>query len=124
MSWGDAVGSHMAQIREDHARAQMRAEDAAWAAASLHYGVSFKQGHRAGFWDGATYVINQQLNIDDLTVGQMLAELRKKEGSIWWPVKAADPRFWAYCPACDNWTLLGEEGICDHCTYEFGNEQA
>lgn len=50
------MGVDMANIREEHAMVQAEAESRAVEAIAGRYGtVSYKQGHRRGFWDGVQF---------------------------------------------------------------------
>jgi hypothetical protein len=81
-------------------------------------GVSYKTGHRRGFWDGVLYVLQQQALWDSLTEGEAIEELRKGQGSLFWPLFRDDPKILADCPR-DGKTAVGIEGLCDHCLYDF-----
>lgn len=110
---------HLDRIRTDHGRAEAERESAWWGQAHDHLGVSAKGGFRAGWWAAVEWLLAAQNAIDDLTEGQLLAELRKGPGSIFWPLKAEDPKFWADCPRCRVPVLIGVEGFCPNCTHEF-----
>nr|WP_278101130.1 hypothetical protein [Microbacterium proteolyticum] len=116
-----APRADMTRIREDHGRAQQRHEDAMWHSSghTNGLGTTAKQYHRASWWAGIEYVLNLQHDIDNMPAGELLAELRKGAGSIYWPLKSGDPTFWTRCPRCNVWGLLDIEGICPTCTYEF-----
>jgi hypothetical protein len=109
----------LAQIRADHGLALAAHETAWWRQAQQHLGVSSRGGFRAGWWKGIEYLLTSQNGIDGLTVGELLAELRKGPGSIYWPLKSEDPKFWADCPACHRPVLIDAEGMCPNCTHEF-----
>lgn len=121
MSWDAAMRDEQAleRIRTDHAGIQGRHETIAVDRIKNRYGtVSYAQGHRRGFWDGVMWVLSQQLRIDDLTVAELAAELEKGTGSIYWPVKDADPRFWAVCDRCRTNQLFDSRGVCDACGWD------
>jgi hypothetical protein len=113
----------MAQIREDHALTAATLEDTAHAKTGHTFGVSWRQGFRTGFWQAVEYVLTLQQSIDDLSAGELLAELRKGPGSIYWPVKADDPNFHADCPRCHVRVLIDREGICYQCGHEFQEQE-
>ena len=126
MSWDAMLAwEQMEQIRADHGRAEANAETQWWEnhQANLRFGVSALSGFRAGWWAAIEYVLDQQNRIDDLTVGELLTELRKGPGSLYWPLKADDPTFWADCPRCHTRVLLDIEGFCRECAHEFEEER-
>lgn len=123
MSATETMAVDMAAVRADHMLAQAKAETASFGGARLSHGVSFKQGHRAGWWEGVEYVLTLQAQMDSLTVGEMLTELRKGPGSIYWPLKEADPTFWADCPRCEVPQLIDVQGLCPACAHEFCGDQ-
>ena len=110
----------MEQIRVDHGMAQAKAEDVAFSRARLSYGVSFRQGHRTGWWAGVEHVLTLQSGMDALAASDALAELRKGPGSIYWPLLEADPRFWVDCPRCDARQVIDAGGLCPVCAHDFG----
>jgi hypothetical protein len=107
------------QIRHDHGLAQAAAESRAYN--HTRTGVSYKQGHRRGWLDGILWVLQQQSQWETLTEGEAIAELRKGNGSIYYPLFASDPKVFADCPR-DGRTPVDATGICDHCLYEFAKE--
>lgn len=111
----------MDRIRQDHWRAQVTHVDNMWAVKGHtgSLGYTPKKYHEAAWWAGIEYALTLQQNIDDLTVGELLAELRKEGGSIYWPVLSADPKFHADCPRCGRKVLIDAEGLCPECAYEF-----
>lgn len=111
----------LAVIREDHGAAEGAAESSWWdeQGGRNRFGVSALQGYRAGWWAGVEWLLNQQNRIDELTDGQMLAELRKGPGSVYWPIKSDDASFWADCPGCRRPRLIDAEGLCRECGHEF-----
>lgn len=111
----------MDRIKADHGLVQKDVEDALWAAAghTSSLGTQLKQGSRKTFWRAVRWVLERQLAVDDLTQGELLAELRKESGSIFWPLLAADPKFWVDCPRCERRVLIDKEGLCPECAYEF-----
>lgn len=53
-----AVDTDMARIREKHGLSQAAAEQVAVKGIGNRYGtVSYRQGHRRGFWDGVRYAL-------------------------------------------------------------------
>jgi hypothetical protein len=81
-------------------------------------GVSYKQGHRRGWWDAVEWVLQTQLGWDSLTEGEAIEELRKGGASLYHPLFKDDPRVWVDCPR-DGRTVVDATGICDHCLYDF-----
>ena len=119
MSWNAMVTETVEQIRHDHGLAQAAAETAAYDRTRM--GVSYKQGHRRGFWDGALYVLQTQAMWDSLTEAEAITELRKGTGSIYYPLFHDDPRVWVDCPR-DGRVTVDKTGLCDHCLYDFAKE--
>lgn len=111
----------MTRIREDHWRPQTNSEDTLWASRkhTSSLGTQLKQGHRTGWWEAVEWVLNTQLAIDELTQGELLAEIRKAEGSVFWPLLSADPTLHAECPRCGRGVVIDKEGLCPECAYEF-----
>lgn len=107
----------LTQIREDHGLVQARYETAAWTPRIHGMGVSFKQGHRCAWWGAIEWVLKTQAGWEDLTEAEAVGELRKGEGSIYYPLFKNDPRVWVDCPN-DGRTVVGVEGICDSCGWE------
>jgi hypothetical protein len=103
------------RLRTDHALAQAAAETAAYDRTRM--GVSYKQGHRRGWWDAVEWVLQTQLGWDSLTEGEAIEELRKGQGSLFWPLFRDDPRVRIDCPR-DGLVVVGIEGYCDRCGYE------
>lgn len=89
-----------------------------WERAFTRWGSSAKQGYLAGAKAGIQYVLNLQHQVDAMPVGELLTELRKSDGSIYWPLYSHDPRFHAPCPRCHVTVLIDVQGICVECTYE------
>lgn len=112
-------GFDMAQIRVALGSKQAAAESAFWDVRQHRLGVSAKQGHRSGYWRGVQDVLTLQLAIGELSQGELLAELRKESGSVFWPLWAGDPKIPAECPRCDRRVLIDKEGLCPECAYEF-----
>ncbi|RLK47648.1 hypothetical protein [Microbacterium telephonicum] len=119
MSWDAAMTAeqNLTQIREDHGLAQANAETVAVRAMAERYGtVSYRQGHRRGWWDGIAWLLHQQTTgFDALTITELVVELRKQDGSIYWPIKHGDPTFWAVCDRCRTNQLFTAEGVCPGC---------
>ncbi|MEV7827532.1 hypothetical protein [Microbacterium enclense] len=111
----------MAQIKADHWRVQVDHVDEMWETKGHtgSLGNTPKKYHEAAWWAGVEWVLNQQHSIDDLPIGQVIAELRKGNGAIYAPLLSADPKIKTQCPRCDLWTVIDIEGICGNCTYEF-----
>lgn len=106
------------RIWEDHGLTLTQRMTDWWTKHFTRWGSSAKQGYMAGAKAGVQYVLNLQHQVDNLPVGELLTELRKHEGSIYWPLYSADPKFWAPCPRCHIATKVDVNGICEHCTYE------
>ena len=116
---------HLEQLQADHGLTEAAAESEAWDAWGRHrFGVSWRQGYRTAWWAAVTWLLEQQMQVDELTEGQMLAELRKGPASIYWPIKADDPRFYADCPRCRRPVLIDARGLCDTCAYEFEEDRS
>lgn len=115
------VRADMHRIRE-HLRGTMTAQQAAhWERKEYtgHLGTAPKHAFQDGFWAGVQTVLDLQHAIDDLTQGELLAELRKGDGSIFWPLLSADPTIAVECPRCDRSVVINREGICPGCRHEF-----
>jgi hypothetical protein len=84
-------------------------------------GVSYKQGHRRGWWDAVEWVLAQQLEWDNLTEAEAIHELRKGQGSIYFPLFREDPRIFCDCPNHGR-VAVGPEGTCDGCLFDFTEE--
>ncbi|TLF33265.1 hypothetical protein [Microbacterium sp. 5K110] len=112
-------GFDMAQIRVALGSKQEAAESAFWDVRQHRLGVSAKQGHRSGYWRGVQDVLTLQLAIGELSQGELLAELRKESGSVFWPLLVGDPKIPAECPRCERRVVIDKEGLCPWCAYEF-----
>lgn len=111
---------HDHQILDDHWRAMQDIEDRIIDAIGDRYGTkSARQAIRKAFKLTVPWVLNTQQTLDDLTAGQLLAELRKEEKSIFWPLLCADPEFQTECPRCDKAVTVDKEGLCPACAHEF-----
>lgn len=109
----------MTRLRVDLGMRQAAAERAFWDVRLHNLGVSAKQGHRSGYWRGVRDVLTLQLAVDDLSQGELLAELRKESGSVFWPLFVGDPKIPAECPRCGRRVVIDKEGLCPECAYEF-----
>jgi hypothetical protein len=109
----------MERIRIDYGYQQQAREDLFWKQRGHIFGLGtqLKQGHRTAWWQAVQWVLNLQHSIDDLTQGQLLAELRKGNGSIYAPVMA--DKIPADCPRCNRLVNIDAEGLCPGCAYEF-----
>ncbi len=109
------------RIKADHGLAQKDVEDALWAASghTSSLGTQLKQGSRKTFWRAVRWVLEKQLAVGDLTQGELLAELRKESGAVFWPLWVEDPKVPVECPRCDRRVLIDKEGLCPDCAYEF-----
>ena len=74
------------QLREDHGLAQAGHESTAWEANRNHFGVSFKQGHRTGWWDAVRWVLAQQELWAHLPKSEQDHERSKGLGSVFYPL--------------------------------------
>ena len=115
---------HMHQIREDHGRTQAAYESRRWHRVKHRLGVSWKQGYRSGFWDAVEWVLHLQRRVDDLTAEEIVGELRKGPGSVYYPLWELDPKVWVECPSgvshnAGARVLVDAEGYCDTCGYDF-----
>lgn len=106
-------------IRNDHGLAQAAAETRAYDRTRM--GVSYKQGHRRGFWDGILWVLQQQSQWESLSEAEAIEELRKGLGSIYHPLFADDPKVWVDCPR-DGRVTVTKEGTCDRCLFDFSQD--
>ena len=61
------------------------------------------------------WLLWKQRRMDELTAQELIAELRKGPGSVYWPVKEADPQFWAVCDRCRTSQLFTASGVCPCC---------
>lgn len=109
----------MDRIRIDYGYQQQAREDLLWKQRGHTFGLGtqLKQGHRTAWWQAIEWVLNLQHSIDDLTQGQLLAELRKGTGSIYAPVMV--DKIPADCPRCNRLVNIDASGLCPECAYEF-----
>lgn len=119
MTWDQVVTSEAIaeQIKQDHGTVQADHEIYRYKQVKDRLGVSFTQGYRVGWWDAVFWVLRTQAAYDDLTADEAIAELRKGEASIYYPIKMDDPRLWIDCPGGHK-TLVDAQGICDACGRE------
>lgn len=89
-----------------------------WAKNIAFWGSSAKQGYLAGARAGIQYVLDLQHQVDAMPAGELLTELRKGDGSIYWPLFSADPKFWTVCPRCHVAIKVDVDGVCENCTHE------
>lgn len=115
------VHADMDRVKSDHRMTVGSMQLAHWERKGYtsHLGSAPGISYRDGVWAGIQLVLDAQHAVDDLTTGQMLAEIRKGNGSIYAPVLAADPTFHADCPRCNREVLIDREGMCPECAYEF-----
>ena len=120
MTWEEMVVDEeaMKQIRQDYGFVQARFESADFERVRFQYGVSYRQGHRAGFWRAVEWLRHELLKVDDLTVAEYVTELRKGPGSVFWPLWQDDPKFGATCEQCGHLIVLDKEGLCPDCGWE------
>ena len=116
MTWDAMVTEEQAmnQVRADHGQAAARTLTALHRKMSTLGGfVMLDRGFLQGWWAGIAWVLHMQNHeYDNLTATEAITELRKGEGSIYWPIKKDDPRLWVDCPEGHR-TLVGVEAICD-----------
>jgi hypothetical protein len=110
--------ANLDRVWDDHGHPIAKILSTWWEKNIFRWGSSAKNGFLEGAKAGIQYVLNLQHQVDNLPVGELLTELRKHEGSIYWPLYSADPKFWAPCPRCHTTVLVDVEGICSECTYE------
>ncbi|MGW9587464.1 hypothetical protein [Microbacterium sp. NPDC055455] len=115
MNWNAMVTDASNQLRADHGLAQAAAETRAYDRTRM--GVSYKQGHRRGWWDAIEWVLAQQLEWDNLTETEAIEELRKGQGSVFWPLFRDDPTVRIDCER-DGPVVVTAEGYCPHCGWE------
>lgn len=108
----------LTRIWADHKLPIERLCNTWWERAFTRWGTSAKQGYLAGAKAGIQYVLNLQHQVDVMPVGELLTELRKGDGSIYWPLYSHEPRFSSPCPRCHVTTVIDVDGICEHCAYE------
>lgn len=113
----------LTQIKEDHLISAVSLR-ALHQPRNLGGTFMYDRGYMRGFWDAVGWLLHMQGEYESLTTGEALAELRKGRGSIYWPLKADDPTFWADCPGCEVRVLVDARGLCDACGFDFGREQA
>lgn len=108
------------QLRRDHGRAQAAFETRLRDSVGDRYATaSLVQGCRLTWWEAIKYALEMQADVDNLSAEEVVAELRKREGSIYWPVLMNDPRCWVICDRCDHRVLIDAGGICPECNYDF-----
>jgi hypothetical protein len=109
------------RILTDHAPELTALEDRLWHERGIHrFGVSYKTGVRDATRAVLEWVLTKQhTGFDELTVGELIEELRKTNGSIYWPIKAEDPTFSHRCERCGQHVLVTAEGYCVECAHEF-----
>lgn len=115
---------HDHQIIDDHWRAMQDIEDRIVDAIGDRYGTkSARQAIRKAFKLIVPWLLNTQQTLDDLTDAQLLAELRKEERSIFWPLLCADPKFPTQCPRCEKTVVVDKQGICSECAHDFEEQR-
>lgn len=114
--WDAMVTDATTQLRTDHGLAQAAAESRTYDRTRI--GVSYRQGHRTGWWQAVEWVLQTQLGWDSLTEGEAIEELRKGQGSVFWPLFREDPRVICDCPNHGR-VAIGPEGTCDGCLFDF-----
>ena len=108
--------TNMQTIRNDHALTQAAYETRARNHLNRLGGTTmWTRGYRSAWWDAIDWVLDMQMRFDELTVAEAVAELGKRDGSIYWPLKALDPCFSATCDRCRTDQLFDKRGICDGC---------
>lgn len=109
----------MQAIRQQYGLTEAEHETQRWEERGRHrFGVSWRQGYRTAWWDGVEWLLNLQHDYENLTNSEVVAELRKGPASIYWPLKADDPKAWLLCDHCRTRQLFDARGICDHCGTE------
>ncbi len=102
----------------DHGRELAALEDAAWAQVHGAFGVSWHQGYRRAQRDTITWLLQKQRDVENLTVTELVWELRKGPDSIYWPLYEGDPSFWGVCDRCRTRVLIDVEAVCTNCGHE------
>lgn len=108
------------QLSTDQRMTAQRSEDAAFAATGQRFGVSYRQGYRAGWREGIEWMQRTLAGWDQLPADDAISELRKGDRSVYWPLFKDDPRVWVDCPD-DGRVVVGAEGLCDRCGREFAS---
>ena len=121
MNAGWAPADAPEQIRADYGLIQASRESRAWESHKHNFGISYKQGHRRGWWDAVQWVLDAQRGWDALDTPIQVTELGKGQASIYYPLFAHDPKVWADCPN-DGRVTVGVEGTCDACLYNFSKD--
>jgi hypothetical protein len=113
-------------ILEDHSTDLTRIEDEAWNTYGRHrFGVSYQQGYRRARRDTLQWVMGMLTDgFDDLTPEELVAELRKGDRSLFWPLWRDDPYRWVECPSDrvhqrGARVLVGVDGTCSDCGYDY-----
>lgn len=107
------------RIREDHAREFAAIETRIVDKYQHLYGtVSLRQGVRHATREVLEWVLATQRAMDRLDTADMVAELRKGAGSLYYPLFEHDPAIWLECPRCDMRTLHTADG-CSDCGHDY-----
>lgn len=107
-------------ILTDHQKDLTRLEDLAWHTHGQHrFGVSYLQGYRRARRDVIGWMMHTLTRgFDALLTSEVIAELRKGENSVYYPIFVEDPQVWLLCDHCRTRQLFDARGICDHCGTE------
>lgn len=74
--------------------------------------------HLSVWTDAVDWVKAQLMQWPHLTEKQAILELRRGPASIFYPFFADEPLIFADCPTCGR-VVVGVEGYCDQCKYDF-----
>lgn len=104
-------------ILTDHNAAFTRLEDLAWHTHGQHrFGVSYLQGYRRARRDVIGWMMHTLTRgFDALLTSEVIAELRKGENSVYYPLFIEDPVASLLCDHCRTTQLFTETGICPNC---------
>lgn len=104
-------------ILTDHQKDFTRLEDLAWNTHGKHrFGVSYLQGYRRARRDVIGWMMHTLTRgFDALLTSEVIAELRKGENSVYYPLFIEDPQCWVDCDHCRTRVLADAEGICQNC---------
>lgn len=106
------------QILADHGMALARIRTATRPRALGGY-VMYDRGFWAGAQAAIQYMYEQLVDgWESMPAHEAVEELRKGDGSLFYPLFADDPAIWADCPT-DGRVTVTVEGFCDSCGFPF-----
>ena len=109
-------------IRQDYGLTQAQHETRAADTVRHSLGtVSYRQGHRASWWEAVRWLLDAQQEWHTLPTRDAILELQKNTGSIYHPIfddgTPGTITIWADCPTCGR-TTTDSEGLCHTCGYD------